>query len=198
MFLYNTTGKKMSKSLLLEKLYEPYRKCTSHPLQFPGSTNIVLGHGNPDATFMIIGEAPGQEEDEQGIPFVGRSGRLLTKVLTSLDIHRQDIFITNVVKYRPPCNRKPTKKEIALWTDLLLFKEINIIKPKVICTLGSSAVAFLLKQQTIKMSELRGKPIRSGKLIIFPTYHPAYILRNINKLEEFTQDIKNAYSISKQ
>jgi DNA polymerase len=189
-------NQKETKQLLLEKLYEPYKKCMSCPLGKLGRQTIVFGEGNPDAQFIIIGEAPGQKEDEQGRPFVGRSGKLLTNILTSLGINREEIFITNIVKCRPPQNRKPTALESKTCKDILLINQINIIKPKVICTLGSSAIEALL-EKPIKMSEVHGKQLVFGTSIIIPTYHPAYILRNQKMTADFKHDIQVAYSLCK-
>jgi len=185
---------KSKKALLLQELYEPYEKCKECPLGFLGRKNVVFGSGNPDACFMIIGEAPGKDEDEQGLPFVGRSGKLLTKVLTLLDIERKDIFITNSVKCRPPENRKPMPIETKTCKDLLLLHQINIIKPKVICTLGSTALEALI-ERPIKLGDFRGKKLKVGSITILPTYHPSYILRAPEKLKIFMDDIAMAYSI---
>src|SRR5260221_12782826 len=182
------------KNLQLQKLYEPYKKCISCPLGTLGRKTVVFGSGNPDAKLMIIGEAPGKEEDEQGIPFVGRSGKFLTKILTSLDIDRKEIFITNSVKCRPPQNRKPTPLESKTCKDILLINQINIIQPKVICTLGSAAIEALL-EKPVKMGEIHGKRLIFGTSIIIPTYHPAYILRNQKMTDILKQDIFIAYSL---
>ena len=190
-------NQKEIKQLLLEKLYEPYKKCLACPLGKLGRQTVVFGEGNPDAQFMIIGEAPGQKEDEQGRPFIGRSGKLLTNILTSLGIDRKEIFITNIVKCRPPQNRKPTALESKTCKDILLINQINIIKPKVICTLGSAAIEALL-EKTIKMGEVHGKQLIFGPRIIIPTYHPAYILRNQKMTGTLKQDILTAYSLCKK
>jgi len=157
----------------------------------------VFGTGNPDAKFMIIGEAPGKDEDEQGVPFVGRSGKFLTKILTSLGIDRKDIFITNSVKCRPPQNRKPTTLESKTCKDILLINQINIIKPKVICTLGSASIEALL-EKPVKISEIHGTQLLFNSIAVIPTYHPAYVMRTPKKLNLFIQDIQIAYSICKQ
>jgi uracil-DNA glycosylase family 4 len=188
---------KESKSLLLEKLYEPYKKCFSCPLGMLGRQNVVFGAGNPDAKLMIIGEAPGKDEDEQNIPFIGRSGKFLTKILTSLGIDRKEIFITNSVKCRPPQNRKPTPLESKTCKDILLINQINIIKPKVICTLGSAAIESLL-EKPVKISQIHGTELLFDSIIIIPTYHPAYVMRSPKKLDSFIKDIHLAYSICKQ
>jgi uracil-DNA glycosylase family 4 len=183
-----------TKALLLQKLYEPYKKCLACPLGTLGRQTVVFGEGNPDAQFMIIGEAPGKDEDEQGIPFVGRSGKFLTKILTSLGINRKDIFITNSVKCRPPQNRKPTPLETKTCKNILLINQIKIIQPKVICTLGSAAIEALL-ESPVKISEIHGTQLLFDSIPIIPTYHPAYIMRTPKKLPFFINDIQMAYSL---
>jgi uracil-DNA glycosylase len=190
-------NQKETKKLLLQQLYEPYQKCIACPLGTLGRQTVVFGEGNPDAQLMIIGEAPGKDEDEQGRPFIGRSGKLLTKILTSLDIDRKEIFITNSVKCRPPQNRKPTPLEITTCKDLLLTNQIKIVQPTVICTLGSAALESLLKK-TIKMSEFRGKQLLFNSIIVIPTYHPSYILRNPKMLDILKNDIQASYSLCKK
>lgn len=185
---------KESKKLLLEKLYEPYKKCFLCPLATPTRKFVVFGDGNPDAKFMIIGEAPGKDENEQGIPFVGKSGRFLTKILTQLNINREDIFITNSVKCRPPNNRKPTAIESKTCKDILLINQINIIQPKAICTLGSAATESLLAK-SIKMNAIHGTTLFYDKIILFPTYHPAYIMRNPKKRDQFINDLQKFFSL---
>lgn len=184
---------KERKQLLLDKLYEPYRKCLECPLGMLGRTTVVFGAGNPDALFMIIGEAPGKNEDEQGLPFVGRSGQFLTKILTSLGVNRKDIFITNSVKCRPPNNRKPTPLETKTCKDLLLINQIKIIQPQAICTLGSAATESLL-EKPVKMSTIHGNTFHFEAIPLFPTYHPAYVMRNRKKLAEFVDDLKKFFS----
>ena len=187
---------KESKQLLLNKLYEPYKKCLMCPLATPTRKSVVFGEGNPDANCMIIGEAPGKDEDEQGVPFVGKSGRFLTKILTQLGISRQDIFITNSVKCRPPNNRKPTPLESKTCKDILLTNQIKIIQPKAICTLGSAATESLL-ERPIKMSEIHGTILYFDKIPLFPTYHPAYILRNVAELKTLYNDLHLAATLAK-
>lgn len=185
---------------LLNKLYAPYTNCTQCPLGKLGRINVVFGDGNPDAKLMFIGEAPGQDEDRQGKPFVGRSGKLLTKILELADIQRSDVFISNVVKCRPPANRKPMEKEASICTNLLLFNQIKIIRPEIICTLGASALQGLLNNYEIKISHFRGKPIVSQIIpntIILPTFHPAYILRNPKEMHTMYDDIQKAKSLLK-
>src|SRR5579872_2582777 len=131
---------KSYKQQLLDQLYAPYRNCTMCPLGTLGRTNVVFGEGNPDADLLFIGEGPGAAEDAQGRPFVGRSGKLLTKTLEGLGIKREDVFITNIVKCRPPENRAPTPVEAGICTNLFLYNQIKIIRPKVICVLGATAL----------------------------------------------------------
>src|SRR3990167_2695168 len=163
---------------LLEKLYEPLKNCQACPLS-KTRTNIVFGTGNPNATLMIVGEGPGRDEDLQGIPFVGKSGQLLTKALEAYGITREEIFIANIVKCRPPNNRAPIWTESQTCMSLLLYNQIKIIRPKIICALGSSALNMLLSDQKnpLKITKVRGQVLKKGDLLIFPTFHPAYILR---------------------
>lgn len=186
----NTTEKKQS---LLDTLYEPYKKCLECPLGSQGRQKIVFGDGNPDAKIMFIGEAPGKQEDATGIPFVGRAGQLLNRIFTLVGIERNDIFITNIVKCRPPKNRKPTPLENNRCKKILLINQIKIIDPVIICTLGATALEGLYEKE-IKISQVRGNPlIIDGKTII-PTFHPAYILRNPKELEKMISDIEKVFS----
>lgn len=180
---------KITKQKLLDHLYAPYKKCMECPLGSLGRTNVVFGSGNPDAQLLFIGEAPGRDEDLEGKPFVGRSGRLLTKTLEAYGIARSDVYITNIVKCRPPKNRKPLPLEAKTCKNLFLFNQIKIIKPRVICTLGSFALQELL-DQTVQITKIRGIPIQHGTSTIIPTYHPAYILRNPAELKSFVLDIE--------
>jgi len=189
------------KQELLNKLYAPYLKCTQCPLGKLGRTNVVFGEGNPDAALLFIGEAPGQEEDRLARPFVGRSGKLLDKILELANIKRANVFITNTVKCRPPNNRKPLENEAYTCTNLFLYNQIKIIRPTVICTLGASALQELLRDYEIKITKLRGKPIVATNLpdyVIIPTFHPAYILRNPKELTTMFNDIKRAHEICQE
>lgn len=173
--------------MLLENLYAPYTHCQSCPLATLGRTHIVFGQGNPDAHLMIIGEGPGRDEDIQGLPFVGRSGKLLNKILEAVNINRSDIFITNIVKCRPPNNRQPLPDEMNICKNLLLDNQIKIIRPSIICTLGATAIQGLL-QRPVKITQLRGQKLRYNDILTIPTYHPAYILRNPKELSKFADD----------
>jgi DNA polymerase len=182
------------KQQLLDELYRPYVKCIECPLGTLGRTHVVFGSGNPDARLMFIGEGPGQDEDIQGKPFVGRSGKLLNTIFATLGLERSHVYISNIVKCRPPQNRKPTSFEMKTCKDLLLTKQINIIRPKVICTLGSSALEGLL-ERPVKIGQLRGTKLVVNGIEVVPTYHPAYVLRNPAGLPELTRDIKRAFEL---
>jgi uracil-DNA glycosylase family 4 len=184
----------ISKKKLLDALYEQFPSCKSLPIDSQGATNIVYGEGDPNAEIMLIGEAPGQKEDELGRPFVGRSGQLLTKTLQEAGLSRNDVFITNVVKCRPPNNRTPTALEVAVYKKFLLLPEIKIIQPKLIITLGSIALKALLDDITLSITKARGKLYKRNDILIMPTYHPAYILRNPEELKTFKHDIEFAVS----
>ena len=182
------------KQQLLYELYKPFLQCTKCPLA-KDRTSIIFGEGNPDASLMIIGEGPGKEEDKQGRPFVGRSGKLLDNIFNLLSIKRSSLFISNIVKCRPPQNRKPTSYEMKTCTDLLLKHQIKIINPTVVCTLGATALQALTNETT-PISKARGIPISiKSDFTLIPTYHPAYILRNPKELQKMVNDIKKAFSL---
>src|SRR6185295_15530947 len=160
----------------LAVIREDIGDCTRCKLHTLGRTQIVFGVGNPEADLMFVGEAPGADEDEQGIPFIGRAGQLLTKIIEAIDLKRDDVYIANVIKCRPPGNRNPEPDEVAT-CEPFLFRQIDAIKPKVIVTLGKFATQSLL-QTDEAISRLRGRlfDYRGAKLV--PTWHPAYVLRN--------------------
>ncbi len=145
--------------------------------------NIVFGEGNPNTNLMFVGEAPGATEDEKGRPFVGRAGELLTKMIENvLNIKREDVYIANIVKCRPPNNRVPTPKE-ALTCKPYLEKQIEIIKPKLIVALGSTAYRYLTNDTT-PISQVRGNFFKSDDIMILPTFHPSFLLRNPTSKKE--------------
>ena len=162
--------------------------CTRCKLHTLGRQQIVFGVGNPDADLMFVGEAPGADEDIQGIPFVGRAGQLLTKIIEAIELKREDVYIANVIKCRPPGNRNPEPDEIAQ-CEPFLFRQIDSIKPKVIVTLGKFAAQTLLRTQD-PISRIRGRifDYRGAKLV--PTFHPAYLLRNPSSKREVWEDMK--------
>lgn len=187
--------RKNYKAVFLKKLYSEYINCTLCPLSKTRNT-IVFGRGNPDAKILFIGEAPGKNEDELGIPFVGQSGKLLMKVCSNLKITEEDYYITNIAKCRPPQNRPPTNEEAFLCKNILLEKQIEIIQPHVICTLGKTAFTFLFAP--IKKDFLRGLVSFYKKIPVVSTYHPAYILRCRSKLTILQEDIQKAITILNQ
>ena len=143
------------------------------------ATNIVFADGNPKAKVMIVGEGPGSNEDKEGIPFVGRAGALLDKMLASINLDRKNVYITNVVNYRPPENRRPTDEEIKRYLPYLQ-KHIEIIKPKILVLLGSTAMTALVGNEKV-ISKMRGKWIEkkfgSCKISVIITFHPAFLMR---------------------
>ena len=151
-------------------------------------THLVFGVGDPNADLMFIGEAPGFEEDRQGIPFVGPAGQLLTKIIGAIDLSRDDVYIANVVKCRPPRNRDPEPEEVEECRSFL-DRQVDAIRPKVICALGRVAALNLLRTDE-GITRIRGRiyPYRGAKLV--PTFHPAYLLRNPEKKRECWQDMK--------
>lgn len=155
------------------------------------ATQLVMGAGNPDAEVIFIGEAPGKKEDEIGIPFVGASGKFLDGMLTAVDMNRDDVYITNIVKYRPPDNRDPTTAEKETFSPFLL-REIEIVQPKIIVTLGRHSGMFFIPNLVI--SRDHGK-IQSGVFMgkylqILPLYHPAAALYNGSKRQVLLDDFK--------
>lgn len=149
------------------------------------ATNLVMGEGNPDADIIFIGEAPGKNEDEQGKPFVGAAGKFLNEMLASIGMKRDDIFITNIVKYRPPNNRDPLPEEKeAFWPYLL--RQIKVIEPKLIITLGRHSMEYFLPSQ--KISQIHGQAKRRGDLVILPLFHPAAALYNTNMRQTLIDD----------
>lgn len=150
--------------------------------------NIVFGSGNPKAELMFVGEAPGQDEDIQGLPFVGRAGQLLTKIIEAMGLKRSDVYIANILKCRPPNNRPPLPTEI-IECENILKKQIDIIKPRVICALGKFASQTLLRTET-PISALRGNFREYNGIKLMPTFHPAYLLRNPNDKKLVWEDMK--------
>ena len=153
------------------------------------ATNLVIGDGNLNADIVFIGEAPGKNEDEQGLPFVGAAGKFLNEMLAVADMERSDVYITNIVKYRPPNNRDPFPEEKkAFWPYLL--KQLQIIKPKVVITLGRHSMEYFLPDMRISQIHGQAKRIQFGddKLVIIPLYHPAAALYNGSLRETLIED----------
>jgi len=151
-------------------------------------TNIVFGTGNPDARLMFVGEGPGREEDKQGKPFVGRAGELLTKMITAMGLSRDNVFIANVIKCRPPDNRNPADDEIAACKPFL-YEQIGLIKPDIVCVLGTFAAQTLLDTNA-RISDLRGRIHEKSEYKIVATFHPAYLLRNPNEKRRAWEDLQ--------
>lgn len=148
------------------------QKCRLHQTR----TRVVFGTGNPDADLVFVGEAPGRDEDLQGEPFVGAAGQLLTRIIQAMQLTRDQVYILNVVKCRPPNNRNPKPDEVAACRPIL-EAQLACLKPRVICALGTFAAQTLL-QTDESISRLRGRFHKMGDIPVMPTYHPAYLLRN--------------------
>ena len=162
----------------LEKLKKSISNIKNCELK-KSATNIVFADGNPKAKIMLIGEGPGYNEDQEGLPFVGRAGALLDKMLASIDLNRKNVYITNVVNYRPPENRRPTEEEIAKYLPYLK-KHIEIINPKILILLGSTALNALIGNKVV-ISKARGQWIEKQfgecKTSVIVTFHPAFLMR---------------------
>ena len=177
----------------LAAIREDIGDCTRCKLCNLGRTQIVFGAGNPSAELMFVGEGPGRDEDEQGFPFVGRSGQKLTQIIEAIGLTREDVYIANVIKCRPPENRNPEPDEVEQ-CEPFLFRQVDIIKPKVIVALGTFAAKSLLKS-TESISRLRGRVFdyRGAKLV--PTFHPAFLLRNPSCRREVWEDMKKVRAL---
>ncbi|MGC2331619.1 MAG: uracil-DNA glycosylase [Candidatus Acidiferrales bacterium] len=156
-------------------------------------TQIVFGVGNPRAQLVFVGEGPGRDEDEQGEPFVGRAGKLLTQMIEAMSLRREDVYICNVVKCRPPENRLPEKDEIATCSPFLM-RQLGVIGPKVICCLGACAAQTLL-ETTQGISRFRGEWFDYRGANLIATYHPAYLLRNPAAKSEVWKDLQKVMAV---
>jgi len=153
-----------------------------------GRTQVVFGTGNPKATIMFVGEAPGFYEDKQGIPFVGAAGKLLNELLESAGLSRDDIYIANVIKCRPPDNRDPLPDEVETCKPFL-FQQIELIKPRVVCTLGNFAMQTLLGKK-VGIMKMRGQAFQVQNFFVFPMLHPAAALHQGNLNEPLREDFR--------
>lgn len=158
--------------LFLEKEILSCRRCVLSETR----TRVVPGEGSFKSPLMFVGEAPGRDEDEQGRPFVGRAGQLLTKIIKAMKYEREEVYITNIVKCRPPDNRNPHSDEIASCKDYLL-RQIDLINPDVIVTLGKVAASFFIESK-LGMTALRGDFYNFQGIKVMPTFHPSYLIRN--------------------
>ena len=182
----------MARLQTLEDIAAAVAGCRRCPL-YATAINPVPGTGNPDADFMIVGEAPGANEDAQGVPFVGQAGQLLTKIIEAIGLGREQVYIANVIKCRPPGNRNPEPDEVAA-CEPFLFRQIDVIQPKVIVPLGKFAAQCLLGT-TDPITRLRGKSFDYRGTILIPTFHPAYLLRNPSAKRDVWEDMKKVRSI---
>ena len=158
-----------------------------------GRSQTVFGVGNPKARLMFVGEAPGEDEDKKGEPFVGRAGQLLTKIIEAIGMTRDQVYIANVIKCRPPGNRNPESDEVAS-CEPFLFRQIDVIQPKVIVPLGKFAAQCLLKTMD-PITKLRGRQFDYRGTTLIPTFHPAYLLRNPSAKREVWEDMKKVRAI---
>lgn len=171
----------------IDEIHEQAGNCTKCSLSRT-RTNVVVGEGNAEAKLMFIGEAPGADEDEQGLPFVGRAGQLLTRIIEAIKLKRSEVYICNILKCRPPGNRTPTSEEIACCVPFVL-KQVQAINPKIICALGNIAAQTLLNTKN-PMNRLRGRFHKFGNVLLMPTYHPAALLRNPDYKKYVWEDVQ--------
>jgi uracil-DNA glycosylase family 4 len=151
-------------------------------------TNLVFGDGDPQARLVFVGEGPGRDEDLQGLPFVGRAGQLLTRIIESINLKRSQVYICNIIKCRPPNNRNPEADEIAA-CEPFLQKQLGVIRPQIICALGKFAAQTLLRTK-IPITKLRGRFHSYHGIKLMPTFHPAYLLRNPNDKKLVWEDMQ--------
>ncbi len=185
-------GAEKTREELLSTLESKVSVCTACALH-QGRTHTVFGKGNPRAAVMFIGEGPGRDEDLKGEPFVGRSGQLLTKILAAIDLERGDVYITNIVKCRPPQNRDPMEDEVRC-CEQYLIEQIEFIKPRLICALGRIAAQWLLDTKE-PLASLRKSDNSYRGIPVLVTYHPAALLRNPEFKRETWEDFKKLKSL---
>ena len=178
----------MNKQLLLDQIRADILEQNICPDLAQSATNLVLGDGSPDADIVFIGEAPGKKEDEQGLPFVGASGKFLAEMLASIHLKREQVYITNIVKYRPPNNRDPLPEEKAAFLPFL-ERQLDVIEPLLVVTLGRHSMNCFLPG--LQISEIHGQPKRKGKWVFLPLYHPAAALYNGSMRQTLQEDFQN-------
>ncbi len=183
------------KEKIMEKLNQEIQKCTKCDL-YQNRTQAVLGEGNLNAKLMFVGEAPGGDEDKQGRPFVGRAGKLLTKLIEATGHKREEFYITNVCKCRPPNNRTPAPWEMEACFPYLKT-QIEVINPKVLCLLGATAARAFLGRN-VAITKERGSVINWEGRLLYLTFHPAYVLRNPSSEITLFEDIKKAIELAYQ
>ncbi len=177
----------------LDELRELCLNCRRCPLR-KGATNVVFGEGDPHAGIMFIGEGPGGEEDKMGRPFVGAAGKLLDRIIAAAGWKREEVYIANVVKCRPPGNRNPLQEEIEVCFPLL-EKQIELIDPQIIVTLGAVSAKVLLGSWNLYITRERGKWHQFGNRMLMPTFHPAALLRDPAKKRPVWEDIKQVMAL---
>jgi DNA polymerase len=176
----------------LDLVRDDLGECTRCKLH-TGRKTVVFGVGNPDAELLFVGEAPGRDEDREGVPFVGRAGQLLTKIIASIGLTRDEVYIANVIKCRPPNNRNPEPDEVQT-CEPFLFRQLEVIRPKVVVALGAFAIRTLLDTDKA-ISRLRGTvyDYRGAKLV--PTFHPAFLLRSPDRKRDVWEDMKKVRTL---
>jgi len=177
----------------LEEIAGRIRQCPLCPLA-AGRTHAVPGAGRADADIMFIGEAPGYHEDQQGLPFVGQSGKYLNELLEMIGLSREEVFISNVVKCRPPNNRDPLPDEIEICVNTYLKEQVEIIRPKIIATLGRFSMALFFSKNA-RITKIHGQPLRANNRIYYPLFHPAAVLRNPNLRPAMEADFKRMLTL---
>jgi DNA polymerase len=184
------------KAQALEVIRQDIGDCTRCPLAYAGRHTIVFGDGDPNARLMFVGEGPGAEEDAQGLPFVGKSGQLLNNMISAMGLTRQQVYIANIVKCRPPANRAPEPVEANTCTQFLA-RQVDVVQPEFIVALGATAAMYLLGVKQSLLS-LRGKwhDVRGAKAAV--TYHPAFLLRDPRQKAEAWKDLQMVMAAMKQ
>lgn len=187
----------MDKTAALDKIRQEILDSDICPDLAAGATNLVMGDGNVDADIVFIGEAPGKAEDERGLPFVGASGRFLNEMLEAAGLVRNDVYITNIVKYRPPNNRDPSPEEKkAFWPFLL--RQLEIIQPRVIITLGRHSGAYFIPDLVISRDHGRARKVKyhNDEFLVIPLYHPAAALYNGGMRQTLIDDFLEAAKLA--
>ena len=187
------TGDSSPAGLLAALRVEIGPQCTRCKLHTLGRKQVVFGVGDPHAQLMFVGEGPGADEDIQGEPFVGKAGQLLTKIIEAIELRRDQVYIANVIKCRPPGNRNPEPDEVEQ-CEPFLFRQIDAIKPKVIVALGKFAAQSLLRTSE-PITRLRGRQYNYRGSVLIPTFHPAYLLRNPSSKRDVWEDMKKVRGI---
>jgi uracil-DNA glycosylase family 4 len=186
--LSNSAGQQSEMAFnTMDDIRKAVEECQKCPL-YRTRTNIVFGSGNENAKLVFVGEAPGQDEDQQGKPFVGKAGQKLTQIINAMGLSRDEVYITNVLKCRPPNNRNPIPHEIEA-CEPFLIAQLQIIKPKIICALGTFAAQTLLKTDQ-PISKLRGRFQTYQGIKLMPTYHPAFLLRSPKYKKDVWEDVQ--------